>query len=833
MDVFSLLRPLRTRSCFVVLLSAALACTAASADEPVQTHPTTELPSQGLPSRGQPSQGQPSQGLQIAKRDPLLTEIEGAVQKPAVPAVQKPAVPAVQKPAVPAVQGSQIELVNAEANAIDATSKEALEEKSENVATELRVAMLQEKTEQAAEDAAEEKPEAETTKVDLLKQIEVTVAQQKAASSKLQDIESKKAELEVELSRLSDGRLNQKPPYSILFLDQLRDSLSSGKARKDALEASLLTARDSVERARARVDEQATALRQTKEKVPADDPKLKAAELDLRLAEETLVLRRQELAIEDTGQAVRSIQQQIDEKKIEIVGKNVEFSNATRVEQLAEIDARETSLKRKKASLNSEIKYAEDRWMKARQEMDSTSTPTPVMIARVDALNTVKQTSQLEETVINQRLQRFPNIRMSWERRFRVVAEDYTREERNAWVAETTTQLDLLSRERRSSELKLNEVRVQVGNVDARLDAVNGTDPELKRWLVAKRESLAKQVEIYNDSILAIDGTWRVLTRLQIQISGEQSRSFKEITADTWASTQRVWNYELANVDDTSLTVGKTLSSLMLLFFGYFAARWISRLLGRRLPNLGVDEAGADAIQSLSFYVLLITFALMALKYASVPLTAFAFLGGAIAIGIGFGSQNILNNFISGLILLAERPIKVGDLILIDSIYGNVTTIGARSTQIRTGENQDIIVPNSKFLENNVVNLTRRDDRLRTSIVVGVAYGSPLESVVALLEQAATEHTRVHAKPKPFVWFNDFADNSLIFQVHFWINARSVSQMKIAETGVRLSIDRLFRENGIVIAFPQRDLHIQSPKPIEFRLVGNEEADDDQLRKAG
>jgi len=231
---------------------------------------------------------------------------------------------------------------------------------------------------------------------------------------------------------------------------------------------------------------------------------------------------------------------------------------------------------------------------------------------------------------------------------------------------------------------------------------------------------------------------------------------------------------------------------------------------------------------------LLIGFCLAALRYANVPLTVFTFLGGAIAIGIGFGSQNILNNFISGLILLAERPIKVGDLILIDEIHGNVTVIGARSTQIRTGENLDIIVPNSKFLENNVINLTRRDDRLRTSISVGVAYGSPLERVVQVLEQAATEHPGVHTRPKPFVWFNDFGDNALAFQVHFWINARAVAQMRKVETEIRLTIDRLFRENDIVIAFPQRDLHIQSPKPIEFRLVGDAGMDaDDLLRAAG
>ncbi len=141
-------------------------------------------------------------------------------------------------------------------------------------------------------------------------------------------------------------------------------------------------------------------------------------------------------------------------------------------------------------------------------------------------------------------------------------------------------------------------------------------------------------------------------------------------------------------------------------------------------------------------------------------------------------------------------------------------------------------MPNSKFLENNVVNLTRRDDRLRTSINVGVAYGSNLELVIELLEQAASEHPSVNERPKPFVWFNDFGDNSLAFQVHFWINARTTTQMRRIETDVRLTIDRLFREHQIVIAFPQRDLHLQSQRPLEFRMVRCDEQEG-RLREAG
>jgi small-conductance mechanosensitive channel len=207
----------------------------------------------------------------------------------------------------------------------------------------------------------------------------------------------------------------------------------------------------------------------------------------------------------------------------------------------------------------------------------------------------------------------------------------------------------------------------------------------------------------------------------------------------------------------------------------------------------------------------------------------FTFLGGAIAIGVGFGSQNIVNNFISGLILLAERPIKVGDLIEIDDLYGTVTQIGARSTQIRTGSNLDIIVPNSKFLESNVVNLTLGDDKLRTQVSVGVVYGSPTREVTHLLKHAATEHGRVLKRPEPFVWFSDFGDNALIFELHFWVEVRTVADRRRIESDIRYRIDQLFRNAGLVIAFPQTDVHLDTPAPIDVRVLAANEDNEREL----
>ncbi|OYP34239.1 mechanosensitive ion channel domain-containing protein [Rhodopirellula sp. MGV] len=650
-------------------------------------------------------------------------------------------------------------------------------------------------------------------------QIESIVTQQKSAATRLEDLSAAKLETEQTLQRIKDTGLNEDPPYSIILLDEINDNLKSERERRELLEASILTAREAVETARVELEDHNRELRQLKEQLPENDGRLVVARTRVQLAEEVLSLRRQELAIEEATEQRRKLKTEFEQRRQSLVASHITFTRSELNEQLAEIKVRENELKRRSSRVKSEANYAENRWMQSRQDLDSSPSPDPVLRERVEALKSAQQSTELEGAVINQRLQRLPWIRTSWERRFQLLQGNVSRNDRRDWSDETHQWLETLDRERRARELKLDEVRTSLGNLSGRLENRGELDPQLVRWIEEHQASLNRQITIYNDSLIAIQNAAGVLGNLLLQLEGGPKRTFGEWVADSWITVQRFWNYELTNVEDTSLTVGKIVSTLLFVFFGYFAARLISSWLGSRLPKVGVDEAGAHAIESLSFYILLITFGLGALKYASVPLTVFTFLGGAIAIGVGFGSQNILNNFISGLILLAERPIKAGDLIMVDDTYGNVKSIGARSTVIRTGENLDIIIPNSKFLENNVVNLTRRDDRLRTSINVGVAYGSPLERVIELLEQAAAEHESVHERPKPFVWFNDFGDNALAFQVHFWINARTVVQRKKIESEVRLAIDRLFHEAGVVIAFPQRDLHLDSNRPIEIRMV--------------
>lgn len=289
---------------------------------------------------------------------------------------------------------------------------------------------------------------------------------------------------------------------------------------------------------------------------------------------------------------------------------------------------------------------------------------------------------------------------------------------------------------------------------------------------------------------------------------------------DVWDQVVGICNYPIYKAEGGgTITPGKILLALVLIVIGDRIARRLSHLLADRVLGRFSLTVGAIAIfRTLAYYLLLVAFFLWALELVSIPLTFFTFIGGALAIGLGFGSQNIVNNFMSGLILMAEQPVKVGDLIEVDGQTGKVDQIGARSTRIRSGDNTHFILPNSRLLESAVLNWTLSDHQLRTSVDVGVAYGSDVQEVHRRLLAAVARCERVLKEPKPEVLFLDFGDNALVFRTYFWIEVRLPLDTRRAQSELRFEIEALLREADITIAFPQRDVHFD-PGPLEVRVL--------------
>ena len=272
-----------------------------------------------------------------------------------------------------------------------------------------------------------------------------------------------------------------------------------------------------------------------------------------------------------------------------------------------------------------------------------------------------------------------------------------------------------------------------------------------------------------------------------------------------------------------AITIGQLALVVALLVFGYLGSRFVGYLLGKRLAHTKMRPDVVHVFKRITFFTIFILVVLTALGLLGIPLTTFHFATGALAIGIGFGAQNIINNFISGWILMAERPIRIDDFIELDSATGVVEQVGNRSTRIRRSDGVHMLVPNSQLLERTVVNWTLVDREIRTTVRVGVAYGSPVQKVAELIQKAVAEQPESKAHPEPSVVFEDFGDNALIFDAYFWCDVGGEKALREIRSAIRFRISQLFDDNGIVIAFPQRDVHLDATKPLEIRMLHSDD----------
>lgn len=288
---------------------------------------------------------------------------------------------------------------------------------------------------------------------------------------------------------------------------------------------------------------------------------------------------------------------------------------------------------------------------------------------------------------------------------------------------------------------------------------------------------------------------------------------------DVLGTIEKLWNFHLFEVDKAPITLGKVIIGVCLIIAGYFASRQASRAIGHRMiRRLKVQKSLHYAYERLAFYLVYIFFVLFVLQILSIPVTIFAMIGSAVAIGIGFGSQNVVNNFISGLIVMVEQPIRVGDWVEIDGIFGNIEQIGSRSTYMLTADNKQIIIPNSNFLEKMFVNWTLNDNIVREHVSVGVAYGSDTVLVKNLLLQAANEHQAILKQQVPEVFLHNFNESSLDFNLIYWVSFTGVVLPKTVASDLRFRIDQLFRENGVSVPFPHRELVVSSDRPIPVQI---------------
>jgi potassium-dependent mechanosensitive channel len=272
--------------------------------------------------------------------------------------------------------------------------------------------------------------------------------------------------------------------------------------------------------------------------------------------------------------------------------------------------------------------------------------------------------------------------------------------------------------------------------------------------------------------------------------------------------------------DGMYFTLSGALTIVIVLLVGYALANGFTFVLKRIvLPKLSLNRGVPYAVSTVTYYFLLLLVAAAALSAAGVEMNKFTVLTGALGVGLGFGLQNIVNNFVSGLILLFERPIHVGDTVDVGGLVGMVRRIGARSSTILTFQGAEVIVPNNNLVSNQVINWTLSSQWRRVDVPVGVAYGTDPERVIKLLVGVAESHPQVLLARPPLAFFLGFGESALKFELRFWA-AQQDTWFQL-QSDVTVAVAKALREAGIEIPFPQRDLHIRSIDPVAGNVVSS------------
>jgi small-conductance mechanosensitive channel len=294
----------------------------------------------------------------------------------------------------------------------------------------------------------------------------------------------------------------------------------------------------------------------------------------------------------------------------------------------------------------------------------------------------------------------------------------------------------------------------------------------------------------------------------------EQSQGFLE-----WL--KGIIEHKLFVLNQTEVTVSSIIIFLFVLVGFFFVSKiFIKFVFSKLLSRLNVEKGLHFTFSRITHYLIMVIGTVIAFQFIGIDLSGFAVIFGFLSVGIGFGLQNITSNFVSGLILLFERPIKIGDRVTVGDTEGDVIAINMRSTTIRSLNNISIIVPNSEFVSAQVINWSHGDLKVRLDVEVGVSYSSNLDLVIKALNEVAVENNYVLKEPKPEVIFNDFGDSSWNLELRVWL--KDPYKYYQIRSSINCDIVRKFEKYKIEIPFPQRDLHVRSPIPVPILAKDSE-----------
>ncbi len=626
------------------------------------------------------------------------------------------------------------------------------------------------------------------------------------------------------------------PPYSIFFVDQLWDTSFSLRLAVEGAQSQLSLIELRFDRARESLSTAEKHFRQVSEGLESvTDPSQATHQRELRDLEE-LRMRAASVKIAAAEIAKKRVEAEISETQARLTFADRQLETAeqqgnfgeedvekirnrlSQERQALEEELKRTIVERRAGSQSLQASMQQETRLASQFSTVSSNRNAPLSLTQAKMAVELKR-AELDNLIVQgdllrQLLDVVEGERQLWESRFVVAHDPMPGRAREAYARLAPLFANFHAfREHLHQQLVATSGRIS--ELDNRLQNTSSTEErgQLRSILQVYRQREA----VYNRSLQRTDDASRFLERWKSEFKEQQrglplSAKIDDWIQLTWGFVKRGWTFEVFSAEDTieldgkkitgyrSVTLGKIISALVILLVGYWLCLYLAKLIGRlAILRFGMSAGVANLMRQWSQAFLIMVLIVISLVSVKIPLTIFAFLGGAFAIGVGFGAQNLLKNVISGILVLIERPFRVGDLIEVDTIRGRVTTIGLRSSTVRDAKGIDTLIPNSSFLERHLTNWTYSSQQGRFALRVGAPYGSSTHGVIELLTNVVGGHPQVLKAPKPQILLEEFGSQARIFTLNYWLEIRPDIDPHEIASDLRFSIEESFTKAGLKV----------------------------------
>lgn len=729
----------------------------------------------------------------------------------------------------PALQGSPVEPGPAPAPAADKRTQNA---------EQLRFAQRKLEAGGASDKAA-------AREVAYFQTRDAVLAQQEAVEQQIKDLNARKTKLDAQLKSPPE------PDKTCTFaeLDRMKDNLATNQAKSALLSDKLATSKASVERAQSALDENQVKSRQAQSAYESGKDSPKASELavaaerarhDAELAAETLTLRKSEVVREQLAQEVQQLSVQLLQEKVARLSPLVTFSEADYQEQIDEIKKYQEATTSALSQAEAELRARDVELGEARKQVEGAAGADRTLLSeKMAAQWRTRQRLNEEIDSLSQRMQQLDQLQLAWSRRYEIASAKPDPNDHDAYVQlkseqkQTRQLLDELASSLRIQILTMKTLRNDLTSASKKADAAANGPADVLSWIQVQQTQLEETLRIYDQRLVAIESARRVHEKLLDEINASlKSLTPKSIALGAWYQLESIWNYSFMHVSNEPITVGMAVQGLATLILGWALSRFVSAVVAYRLlKRFRLSKDATSAIRALVFYSMLSGVALEAMHMVNVDLTAFTILGGALAIGVGFGSQALINNFIGGLIMLAERPVRLGERITFGGMDGIVEDVGFRCTKLRTNADHVLTIPNSTLVNQTIENVDRRRT-IRRKMNLAVTYNITREGLAAAIQticnilEEREIRERIHPiigfeEYRPRVYFSEFGTESLNIQVVYWYApANWWAYMEHSER-VNFRIMEEFERMGVEFAFPSKTSYKSAKKAAAGREPGS------------